>query len=260
MQEERNYMVPLSRDELLTAAEIAAMLTNAIEEKKAVFIAQRNEFRESIKSLNEELRNQLDKLSSKRELRLVTLDIEYNTPEEGKKTIMDAKTGVVYDIVAMTDEDKENLFAQPLQNESDDSVRRRRGIPEWQGNPMSAICMEKADAPEVCAVCKECHSVLHIDREKPICGNCRERKNKPNLEAIERLKNYWNSRGSTAPKFRAAFGHGCSSPKRDTTCFRFMLPSGSWGNPVYLAGDYTYTGSQAESYYRELKKEGWAEG
>lgn len=263
MTETREYPVPLTREELLTAAEIAAMLSREIEDKKAVFMAQRSEFRDCIKNLTDELKFQLNKLNLKREVREVTLEIEFNTPEEGKKTIREAETYRLLDVVDMTDDDRENLFAQPavvLPVADADLLRRRAGTPLWQGNTLNAAIEDGESSAEVCSICNECHSVLHINNDKPVCGICRDKKNKKNFDAIMRLKNYWSSRGSNSPKFRPGFGHGCTPKNRDTTCFRFMLPSGSWGNPVYLAGDYEYKGSQAHAYYQALIEEGWAEG
>jgi hypothetical protein len=146
--------------------------------------------------------------------------------------------------------------AVDLQPADPDKIRRRAGTPKPMG---AALGEETGDEPEICSSCKESHFVLHVDREKPLCDECRGKKNADNLKKINDLKKHWQGRGSTPPKFRASFGYGCTEKNADTTCFRFMLPSGSWGMPVYMAGDHTFYPSEANSFYDELTIDGWIE-
>ena len=111
----------------------------------------------------------------------------------------------------------------------------------------------------MCAVCHEAHYVLHINNEKPVCDICRERMIDKKMPEVAILEKHWKGRGSNPPLFRADFGYGCSHLRSDTTCFRFMLKSGSWGNHIYAAGDYTFEGSPAFNYYNILVQRGWAE-
>lgn len=276
MIEKMTFPVPLTDQELITAANYSAMLTQKLREKEEEFATIRANFKNSIQDLKQALSLQMDLLINKREERDVEVEILFNTPEEGKKTFRDPVTQEVWEIADMTEDDKEDLFVnaevssrqeedeeeEPVpypSNEDADTRQRRAGIPKFTGNTMAAALEEEEGTPsEVCSVCKECHSVLHISADKPICGICREEKNKENLLKIDELAKFWQSK-KVQPAFRVIFGFGCIPTKRDTTCFRFMLESGSWGNPVYLAGDYTYTNSQSFNFYKELVKHGWRE-
>lgn len=273
MIETREYPVPLTDAELLTAADIVGIISAKIREREDAFAAARKEYQENIKKLKLCMAEQMEKLTTKREVREATLRIEFNKPEEGKKQIFDFTTGELYETADMTDDDWNNLFItaqeppavvlkaverQPVPDPEEQD--RRAGIPAFKGDTMSAALTENETGKpaEVCSVCKECHCVLHINYDKPICGVCLDRKNLKNLKEIDALK-IKNRDYPTRNRFRAMFGYGCTPQKRDTTCIRFMLPSGSWGNPVYLAGDYEFAGSQAHSFVEDLKGKGWRE-
>ena len=269
------FPVPLTDKELLNAANYSAMITQRIREKEDELSGIKTAYRESIQELKNSLSLQMDLLINKKESREVEVEILFNTPEEGKKTFRDPVTQEVWEIADMTEDDKEDLFVnaevssrqddeddEPIpypSNEDEETKQRRAGIPKFTGNTMAAALEEEEGTPsEVCSVCHECHSVLHMSSDKPICGVCRDKKNSENILKIDELAKYWQSQ-KKQPAFRVFFGFGCTHKKRDTSCFRFMLESGSWGNPVYLAGDYTYTNSQSFNFYKELTKMGWKE-
>lgn len=265
MIEEMEYAVPLTKDELLLSAEIAGKLSLKIQEKEFEFAKIKNEFKQSILDLRTALKEQMSKLESGRETRTEQLRIEYNSPAEGKKQIF-SLSGELYDTVDMTEDDF-NLFSSIQEDQTKPAavvlpvadpevVRRRSGQPVFIGNTLSAALDEEETTAEVCSVCKECHSVLHINHDKPVCGICRDRMNLKNLEKMDELFRHWAEK-NRQPEFRAQFGYGCSPKKSDTTCVRFMLPSGSWGAPVYLAGDFEYSGSQAQKFLETLFSEGW---
>ena len=134
--------------------------------------------------------------------------------------------------------------------------RMRSGIPAFTGKTLSDALGEDGDPRETCSVCGACHSVLHINNDKPICELCRSTRNEKNIALLDELEKYFQDR-KIQPKFRAQFGYGCTPDHRDTTCFRLMLQSGSWGAPIYMAGDYAYTFSQAWSFYEELTRRKW---
>lgn len=275
MIEKMFFPVPLTDKELLTAAHYSGMISKTIAEKEAEFAEIKAKHRESLRELKEALALQMDLLANKKEPREVEVEILFNTPAEGKKTFRDPVTQEVWEIADMTEDDNEDLFVNaeisdteedekeepPASNlpEDDAVAKRRAGIPMFTGNTMGAALGEEDGNPsEVCSVCHECHSVLHMAGDKPICGICRDKKNTDNLEKLDELASYWQSKNKR-PSFRVQFGFGCIPVKRDTSCFRFMFESGSWGNPVYLAGDYTYERSQAFAFYKELVTHGWAE-
>lgn len=271
MIEKMFFPVPLTDRELLTAANYSGMLSKTIAEKEAEFAEIKAKHRESLRELKEALALQMDLLGNRKETREVDVEILFNTPAEGKKTFRDPVTHEVWEVADMTEDDHEDLFVNTELNpteedekedapvstlpEDDAATKRRKGIPSFTGNTMAAALSEEESGKptEVCSVCKECHYVLHIMGDKPICGICRDKKNLNNLKYIDEIRAYWENKGQK-PAFRAICGNNW-----DTTCFKFMLGSGSWGNPVYLAGDYTYEGSQAFSFYNNLLKNGWAE-
>lgn len=274
MIEKMDFPVPLTDRELLAAADLSSMISKAIEEKEAVFSDIKHRYKEELGELKEALSFQMKKLIDKTEVRNVEVEILFNTPEEGKKTFRDPKTQDVLQVADMTEDDKENLFVNAEVNcskdeedeeipypcnEDEETKRRRAGIPKFTGNTIGAAMEETKKESEICSVCHECHSVLHISADKPICGVCRDKRNAKNITKFDELAIFWQTQ-KKQPCFRVTFGFGCIPTKRDTTCFRFMLESGSWGNPIYLAGDYAYTGSQSFAFYKELVKHGWREG
>ena len=278
MIETREYPVPLTDEELKTAADYVGLIHKSIQEKEAAFEEIRQEYKASIKELRSGLAAQLEKLSTRREVREVELEIIFNSPEKGMKQIYLNKTGTLIDTVEMTADDEEDLFAaaesrsdeEPESDKSDssdksdtrmradDEERRRKGEPADPGRGLADIWLNEEEG-EVCAVCHECHYVLHINNEKPVCDVCREKMINKKLPEVAMLEKHWKGMGSNPPLFRADFGYGCSHLRSDTTCFRFMLKSGSWGNHIYVAGDYTFEGSPAFNYYNTIVQRGWAE-
>lgn len=273
MIEKMFFPVPLTDRELLTTANYSGMLSKTIAEKEAEFAEIKAKHRESLRELKEALVLQMDLLANKKETREVDVEILFNTPEKGKKTFRDPVTEEVWDIADMTEDDNEDLFvnaelnptgevAEEILSDEEireaDTLRCRKGEP---ANPIKSLADVWLHGPdgEVCADCNECHYVLHVDNEVPICGICRDKRNNKKMPKIDTLKKYWEGKVSTPPKFRVEFGYGCSHLKSDTSCFRFMLESGSWGNHIYMAGDFKFEGSQAFSFYNNLLKNGWAE-
>ena len=282
MIETREYPVPLTEEELKTAADYVGLIHKSIQEKEAAFEEIRQEYKHSIKELRSGLAAQLEKLSTRREVREVELEILYNSPEKGMKQIFLNATGALIDTVEMTADDEQDLFADAEsrseeestesgeEEESDgaelsdsemrdaDLLRRRKGEPAAPGRSLASCWLDEPEG-EVCAVCHEAHYVLHINNEKPVCHICREQLNNKKMPEVAVLEKHWKGRGSNPPLFRADFGYGCSHLRSDTTCFRFMLKSGSWGNHVYMAGDFTFEGSEAFVFYNNLLQRGWAE-
>ena len=279
MIETREYPVPLTEEELKTAADYVGMIHKSIQEKDAAFEEIRQEYKHSIKELRSGLAAQLEKLSTRREVREVELEILYNSPEKGMKQIFLNSTGTLIDTVEMTADDEQDLFADAESRNEEEStesgeeeesnlsdsemrdadlLRRRKGEPAAPGRSLASCWLDEPEG-EVCAVCHEAHYVLHINNEKPVCDICRERMIDKKMPEVAILEKHWKGMGSNPPLFRAAFGYGCSHLRSDTTCFRFMLKSGSWGNHIYAAGDYTFEGSPAFNYYNTLVQRGWAE-
>ena len=118
---EQEYPVPLTDKELLLSAEFTGMISAKIKEKEMEFSKIKIAYRDSIKELTEALNLHLKKLETKTETRLVKLEITYNDPEQGKKKICNARTGELYEITDMTEEEKSELFALPEQGESHDN-------------------------------------------------------------------------------------------------------------------------------------------
>ena len=99
MIETREYPVPLTEEELKTAADYVGMIHKSIQEKDAAFEEIRQEYKHSIKELRSGLAAQLEKLSTRREVREVELEILYNSPEKGMKQIFLNSTGTLIDTV-----------------------------------------------------------------------------------------------------------------------------------------------------------------
>ena len=282
MIETREYPVPLTDEELKTAADFVGLIHKSIQDREAAFEEIRQEYKSAIKELRSGLAAQLEKLSTRREVREVELEIIFNSPEKGMKQIYLNKTGTLIDTVEMSVDDEEDLFAaaesrsgveesesepsdpsdssdkSDQEMRADDEERRRKGEPADPGRGLADIWLNEPEG-EVCSVCHEAHYVLHINSEKPVCDVCREQLNNKKMPEVAILEKHWKGRGSNPPLFRADFGYGCSHLRSDTTCFRFMLKSGAWGNHVYMAGDYTCEGSQAFSFYNNLIRQGWRE-
>lgn len=271
MIETREYPVPLTEAEIRTAGEIAGEILSAIQKREEIFAAAKDEYKRNIKELRSALAAQLEKIRTKREVREVELEIFFNSPEKGMKEIY--LSGNLIDTVQMTEDDEQNLFADAEKTNQDtpeggkilsdsemkdeDFLRRRKGIPADPGVSLASVWLNEPDGEE-CSVCHEAHYVLHINQEKTICAVCREKMNNKKLPEIEALMKHWKTIGEPAPAFfRANFGYGCSHLRSDTTCFRFMLKSGSWGNNIYMAGDYTFEGSEANIFYKNILGDGW---
>ena len=271
MIETREYPVPLTEAEIRTAGEIAGEILSAIQKREEIFAAAKDEYKLNIKELRSALAAQLEKIRTKREVREVELEIFFNSPEKGMKEIY--LSGNLIDTVQMTEDDEQNLFADAEKTNQDtpeggkilsdsemkdeDFLRRRKGIPADPGVSLASVWLNEPDGEE-CSVCHEAHYVLHINQEKTICAVCREKMNNKKLPEIEALMKHWKTIGEPAPAFfRANFGYGCSHLRSDTTCFRFMLKSGSWGNNIYMAGDYTFEGSEANIFYKNILGDGW---
>jgi hypothetical protein len=279
MIETREYPVPLTEEELKMVAADVGRVHREIQREEAAFEELRQEYKASIKGLRSGLVVLLEKLSSRREVREVELEILYNSPEKGMKQIFLNSTGALIDTVEMTADDEQDLFADAESRSEEEStesgeeeesnlsdsemrdadlLRRRKGEPAAPGRSLASCWLDEPEG-EVCAVCHEAHYVLHINNEKPVCHICREHLNNKKIPEIDVLEKHWKGRGSNPPLFRAEFGNGCSHLRSDTTCFRFMLKSGSWGNHAYMAGDFTFEGSEAFVFYNNLLQRGWAE-
>ncbi len=254
MTETREYPVPLTEEELKTAAEFVGLIHKSIQEKDAAFGEIRQEYKASIKELRSGLAAQLEKLSTRREVREVELEIVFNSPEKGMKQIFLNSTGALIDTVEMTADDEQDLFAdaesrseeessESGEEESDllaaaersadgaDDDKRRRGVPFQSGN---------------CHKCKNYETfVFHLYGE-PICLPCLEKRNKPYLDKLADLEGHW-SKQDRKLEFRVACYRDW-----DTTVFTFMLPSGAWGNPIAMPGDFECESSQAALFLTSL--------
>lgn len=251
MIETREYPVPLTEEELRLAGEIVGELHAAIQKREEVFAAAREEYRHNIKELRSGLAVQLEKLSTRREVREVELEIKFNSPEKGMKQIFLNSTGTLIDTVEMTADDEQDLFADAEsrseeesaesgeEEESDlsdganlsDDDKRRRGVPFQSG---------------ICHKCKNYESfVFHLYGE-PICLPCLEKRNKPYLDKLADLEQHCLKQDRKL-EFRVVCYRNW-----DTTAFTFMLPSGAWGNPIAMPGDFECESSQAALFLTSL--------
>ena len=131
MIETREYPVPLTDEELKTAADYVGLIHKRIQEKDAAFEEIRQEYKHSIKELRSGLAAQLEKLSTRREVREVELEILYNSPEKGMTQIFLNATGALIDTVDMTSDDEQDLFTPdgtPLERVTRDIEKRRTAV------------------------------------------------------------------------------------------------------------------------------------
>ena len=91
------------------------------------------------------------------------------------------------------------------------------------------------------------NKILHVSNNKAVCRICLAQKNEKYFNQVQE----WHNKGHQV-LFRPSFGFGCTDPKTDTTCFRFMGSGHSWGSPVYKEGDYETPGTEAADFYAEL--------
>ena len=257
MIETREYPVPLTEEELKTAAEFVGLIHKRIQEKDAAFEEIRQEYKHSIKELRSGLAAQLEKLSTRREVREVELEILYNSPEKGMKQIFLNSTGALIDTVEMTADDEQDLFADAESREesdgsdgSDESEEedRENPAPEGVGETGGAVC-------SVCGITSE--HLYHINYGKVICYICMLK-----LPQEKRVKELLDSGHPFS--FRASAGFGNVSENNDTTNFRFIDHSPeaapeepwrvrSWGMGIWRPGNFLDEGTPAYEFYQLLQ-------
>lgn len=245
MIETREYPVPLTDEELKTAADFVGLIHKSIQDREAAFEEIRQEYKHSIKELRSGLAVQLEKLSTRREVREVELEILYNSPEKGMKQIFLNSTGTLIDTVEMTADDEQDLFADAeSREESDGSDGSDESEEEDRENPAPEGVGETGGA-----VCHKCRNferiVVHIGHD-PICLPCLEKRNRKYIAKLDELEAHWKEQDRCL-EFRAI-----TSESWDTTCFSFMMPSGAWGNPIYCIGDHRKESSEAAIFKQTL--------
>ena len=264
MVETREYPVPLTDAELLTAADIVGMISAKIREREEAFAATKKEYQENIKGLKRCMAEQMEKLTTKREVREATLRIEFNSPEEGKKQIFDFTTGELYETCDMTDDDWENIFItaqeppavvlkaaerQPVPDQSELSDQSE----ELEESELSG---ESEKTLDKCSVCGSRANIYHVNYGKKICRKCMLE-----MPQEKRVKEMLDSGHPFL--FRACAGYGNIDENNDTTNFRFIDKSPeaqpkepwktrSWGMGIWRPGDYRKEGSEAYDFYMLL--------
>ena len=277
MIETKEYLVPLTDAELLTAADIVGMISAKIREKEDAFAAARKEYQENIKNLKRCMAEQMKKLTTKREVREATLRIEFNRPEEGKKQIFDFTTGELYETADMTDDDWQNIFvASEIKNQSEPSDQSKESEPSDQSKESEPSDQSKESEPsdqleeleeselsgesektlDKCSVCGSCANIYHVNYGKTICRKCMFE-----MPQEKRVKEMLDSGHPFL--FRATAGYGNMAQNNDTTNFRFIDKSPeaqpkepwktrSWGMGIWRPGDYRKEGSEAYNFYMLL--------
>lgn len=194
-----------------------------LEDAKA---AEAKYYSEQIKDLEAQIEDQIPIVKNNQKERMVTVNVEFNTPEKGFKTSTRMDTEEIISVDPMTESEIQDLF----------------------------IDAEKSPEPkaDICYMCGAINTlngnkILHINHDKQICLSCLAVKNDRNLKKVSD----WEKSGHQV-LFRPAFGFGCTPKNADTTCFRFMGAGHSWGLPVYKAGDYEIEGTDANLFYSSL--------
>ena len=248
MIETREYPVPLTKEELKTAADYVGLIHKSIQEKEAAFEEVRQEYKASIKELRSGLAAQLEKLSTRREVREVELEILYNSPEKGMKQIFLNSTGTLIDTVEMTADDEQDLFAD-AESRSEEESTESGEEEESDGAELSDDDKRRRGVPFQSGICHKCKNyetfVFHLYGE-PICLPCLEKRNKPYLDKLADLEQHCLKQDRKL-EFRVACYYNW-----DTTVFTFMLPSGAWGNPIAMPGDFECESSQAALFLTSL--------
>ena len=194
MIETREYPVPLTDEELKTTADYVGLIHKSIQDRENAFAEVRQEYKAAIKELRSGLAMQLEKLSSRREVREVELEIVFNSPEKGMKQIYLNSTGQLIDTLEMTDEDEQDLFAGT----------------------------EEAEPEQICDKCGAVapgNRVLKLDRDRKLCLICTARANDKKWAAVMA----WHKAGHQV-LFRACYWKG-------VTKFTFMEPVTAGDSP-----------------------------
>ena len=241
------YSVPLDDAELLDMARELSETMAVIEDEKEEIKTFCAEHRERIRNLSADAAKLAVCLRTKKESRIINLRVQYDDPAPGTKSMYDADTGRLLEVLDMTDEDREDLFA---------NAEQEKGTEETEGTEEeSAVC-------EYCGRTLHKEKLYHIDREKIICYPCMDNKYLKNANRIEQVIDE-----EKTILLRANFGYGCRDQFADTTCFRFFIceertdgSHPSWGTPVYLVGDYRQEGTEANEWYNYLLNRGIREG
>ena len=100
----------LTNDEL---EEESIKLTTLITEKAMLEARKKatvKDFNEQIKDLEREIDEQVPIVADRQKKKKVPCEIEYNTPEPGKKTITRISTGETVGVFDMTDDEKQDMF------------------------------------------------------------------------------------------------------------------------------------------------------
>ena len=219
MIETREYPVPLTDEELKTTADFVGLIHKSIQDRENAFAEVRQEYKAAIKELRSGLAMQLEKLSTRREIREVELEIVFNSPEKGMKQIYLNSTGQLIDTLEMTEDDEQDLFA---------------GTEEKEPEP-EQIC-------DKCGAVASGNRVLKLDRDRNLCLICTARANDKKWAAVMA----WHKAGHQV-LFRACFYRG-------VTKFTFMGAGHSWGQPMYKEGDYQDDGTPAADFYKTLQE------
>ena len=150
MIETREYPVPLTDEELKSAAEFVGLIHKRIQDRESAFAEVRQEYKAAIKELRSGLAMQLEKLSTRREVREVELEIVFNSPEKGMKQIYLASTGALIDTVEMTEDDEQDLFASTEEKEPEEEHPKEEVCDICHTNPVHQI---RENGTKVCFGC-----------------------------------------------------------------------------------------------------------
>lgn len=220
MIETREYPVPLTDEELKTAADFVGLIHKSIQDRENAFAEVRQEYKAAIKELRSGLAMQLEKLSTRREVREVELEIVFNSPEKGMKQIYLNSTGQLIDTLEMTEDDEQDLFA---------------GTEETEPEPEPEQICDK------CGAVAPGNRVLKLDRDRNLCLLCIAQANEKKWASVMA----WHKAGHQV-LFRACYWKG-------VTKFTFMGAGHSWGQPMYKEGDYQDDGTPAADFYKTLQ-------
>lgn len=260
--ETRHLMCRLTEDELETESKTLTILLTEKAHLEIEKSSSNKRFSDLIKAKDVQIEKQIPIVRDREIEREVNVQIEFNVPDPGKKRITRLDTMEIIDECQMTDSECQDLFINQSEPPQDlpalPAPAEVIDAEEVQSDPSDETSGDASEGTcSQCGITGKC--IFHVDREKPLCGVCLDKKNRKNIDKLER---------EIAAKhrilMRPSFGYGCRKDFANTTVFRFMFcdedrsdgKCSSWGTPIYLRGNYQTTGSQAEIYYRSLIEAG----
>lgn len=263
-QEERNEKSKMLVSRLEEKRSLEHEFSREVSSHKEAIKAAKEFYAEKIGEISGLINELLPAVSTGKEKREVYCMVKHNTPEAGFKMVQRQDTLEEWQ-EDMTSEEIDNLLLfAPSPAKEEEEGQGSDPDPEEDSEDSSESCGNydeeelreeeiEEESEKICSVCGAINTlngnkIFHIFGDKPVCRYCLEAKKEKGLKNLAG----WSLKSLIF--VRPSFGYGCTEEKSDTTCFRFETKGHSWGNPIYIPGNYKDGGTEAAMFYAELLK------